>query len=169
MVVSGPRGISLRGRVPTRTLERVRGLIRLEPAPDEAMLFPNATSVHTFGMRLPILVARLDASFRVIDVRLVRPRTVVPPMRRARHVLECHETLDLRVGDVLRLVPDEARDGDPSAGERADDREHDHRDDGECDDGNGDETSHPRRERYGLASRGVRLDDPEELQQRPHR
>jgi uncharacterized membrane protein (UPF0127 family) len=69
---------------------------------EEALLLPDATSVHTFAMRFPILVVRLDGSFRVVDVRRVPPWRLVPPMRGARHVLECHPDVDLRVGDELR-------------------------------------------------------------------
>lgn len=70
---------------------------------DEAMLFSNATSVHTFGMRFAVLVVRLDPSFRVVDARRVAPRRFVPPMRAARHVLECHQDVDLRSGDRLEI------------------------------------------------------------------
>jgi hypothetical protein len=105
VVVVGPRGGRLRCRVPGIRRERVRGLIGLGGlAPDEGFLIANATSVHTFGMRFSILVARLDASFRVVDVRVVRPRRLVRPIRRARHVLECHEGADVRVGDSLLVA-----------------------------------------------------------------
>jgi hypothetical protein len=55
-------------------------------------------------MRMPILLARLDTSLRVVDVRLLPPRRIALPKRRARHVLEGPTALDLRVGDVLRPV-----------------------------------------------------------------
>jgi hypothetical protein len=67
------------------------------------MLFSNATSVHTFGMRFAILVVRLDPAFRVLDARLVAPRRFVPPMRAARHALECHPDADLWTGDRLEI------------------------------------------------------------------
>jgi uncharacterized protein len=78
-------------------------LRRREIGSDEALLLPNGTSVHTFGMRFPILVLRLDPSLRVMDVRYVAPMRFVPPMRRARHVLECQPDVDLRVGDQLDI------------------------------------------------------------------
>lgn len=70
---------------------------------DEGLLLTDATSVHTLGMRFPILVARLDDSLRVVDVRRLVPYRLVAPIRRARHVLECHPDADLRLGDVLRV------------------------------------------------------------------
>jgi uncharacterized membrane protein (UPF0127 family) len=169
LLVFTPRGARLRCAVAETSRQRRNGFRRPTfPSEAEAVLFPNATSVHTFGM-FPILVARLDASFRVLDVRRVRPWRIVAPMRGARHVLECHELVDLRVGDALRFVPPEAGDGGLSAGDRADDREHERRGDRQRAHNEGNEASRPRRQRHGLASRGVRLDDPEELQQRPHR
>jgi uncharacterized membrane protein (UPF0127 family) len=72
---------------------------------DEALLLSDTTSVHTFGMRFPILVARLDDSFRVVDVLRVPPHRLVMPMGRARYVLECHPDVELRAGDELRIGP----------------------------------------------------------------
>lgn len=103
-VLAGPRGVRLRCRVAETRRERLRGLIGCDRlAPDEALLLPFATSIHAFGMRTPILVSRLDTELQVLDVRVVRPRRILAPMRRARHVLECSERVDLRVGDVLRV------------------------------------------------------------------
>ena len=102
--LTGPRGVRLRCRVARTRRERLRGLIgRDRLGSDEGILLPVATSVHTFGMRMPILVSRLDAELRVLDVRIVSPRRILAPMRRARHVVECSERVDLRVGDVLRV------------------------------------------------------------------
>jgi hypothetical protein len=81
----------------------VRGLLgrdRLER--NEALLLPGAGSVHTFGMRFPVTVARLDSTFAVLDVRVVPPRRLLLPHRGARHVLECAAGVDLREGDHLR-------------------------------------------------------------------
>jgi hypothetical protein len=104
LTISGPRGLQLRCGVPERLPERVRGLLRWEAIEiDEALLIPDATSVHTFGMRFPILVARLDDSLRVVDARRVMPHRLVLPIRNARIVLECHPDVDLLPGDVLRL------------------------------------------------------------------
>jgi len=162
------RDVRLRTCVPSTVFERLRGSIRLELAPGEAMLLPNATSVHTFGMRIPILVARLDASFRVVDVRLVRPWRFVPPIRRARHVLECHEGTDIRVGDALRLRAVRGLDVRGS-GERAGEGQDERRTDRQGSDHDREEAARPRGERDGLSSTALRLDDAEELQQRPHR
>jgi uncharacterized membrane protein (UPF0127 family) len=104
LTISGPKGLQLRCGVPARLPERVRGLLRREAIEiDEALLIPDVTSVHTFGMRFPILVARLDDSLRVVDARRVMPYRLVMPMRNARHVLECHPDVDLFPGDVLRV------------------------------------------------------------------
>lgn len=103
-ILEGPRGVNLRCDIAEGRHERARGLLRRrEIGSDEALLLPNATSVHTFGMRFPILVAGLDESLRVLDVRRVLPGRLVWPMRGARHVLECHHELDLRPGDALKF------------------------------------------------------------------
>jgi uncharacterized membrane protein (UPF0127 family) len=171
ILVSGPRGLWLRCRVPEGRRERLHGLIGLDGlTPDEGFLIANATSVHTFGMRFPILVVRLDAEFRVVDVRRVDPRTFVPSIRRARHVLECHEGADVRVGDPLRLLrcgPVRREVG--SAGERADERQDERRTDRQRSHHDREEAARPRGERDGFSSTALRLDDPEELQQEPHR
>jgi uncharacterized membrane protein (UPF0127 family) len=104
VVLEGPRGLRLRCRVAELPRERIRGLLgatRLEV--DEALLLTNATSVHTFGMRLPILVARLDGGLRVVAARRVPPRRVLLPRLGAQHVLEGSAALDLRDGDRLRI------------------------------------------------------------------
>jgi hypothetical protein len=94
----------LRCGVPERLLERARGLLRRQGIDlDEAILLMDVTSVHTVGMRFPILVTRLDESLRVVDVRRVPPHRLVLPMRQARHVLECHPDVDLRTGDQLEI------------------------------------------------------------------
>jgi hypothetical protein len=83
----------------------MRGLLQREAIEvGAALLIPDATSVHTFGMRVPILVARLDDSLRVVDTRRAIPYRLVMPMANARHALECHPDVDLLPGDVLRVV-----------------------------------------------------------------
>jgi hypothetical protein len=130
---------------------------------DTALLFPNATSVHTLGTRFPILVVRIDDTFTVVDVRRILPRRFVPPMRRASHVLECNEDVDVRVGDVLRIeAPDR------SAGDRANEREHHHRGNRQGDDNDRNDMCGPSRKSDWLAARGVGFDEPQELQQGPH-
>ncbi|MGZ5352650.1 MAG: DUF192 domain-containing protein [Actinomycetota bacterium] len=101
----GPRGTRIRCAVASTRRERRRGLIGREPLADgEALLLPRATSVHTFGMAFAIGVVRVDRAGRVVDVRVVPPRRLVAPTRRARHVLECAAGIDVRVGDVLRVA-----------------------------------------------------------------
>ena len=67
------------------------------------MLFERARSVHTVGMREPILVAFLDRDHRVIRAITVPPRRVVA-CRRARHILETPVGTDLQPGDRLRAT-----------------------------------------------------------------
>lgn len=104
VVAATPRGDILLCRVAEAGRDRRTGLRGARGlSPEAALLFPNATSVHTFGMRFPILVVHLDDTFTVVDVRRVRPGRYVPPTRRASHVLECNENVDVRVGDVVRI------------------------------------------------------------------
>ena len=67
------------------------------------MLLERCSSVHTFGMRDAISVARLSTSFEVRDVRVMPPNRVLAPTWRRGHVLECRPDADLRPGDVLRV------------------------------------------------------------------
>jgi uncharacterized membrane protein (UPF0127 family) len=159
-----PRGDVLLCRVAETGRDRRMGLRGAGDLPhDTALLFPDATSVHTLGMRFPILVVRLDDALTVVDVRRVLPRRFVPPMRRASHVLECNENVDLRVGDVLRIeAPDR------SAGDRANQREHHHRGNRQRDDNDRNEMRGPSGESDWLAAVGVGFAEPQELQQRPH-
>src|SRR5918995_7142092 len=165
VVAATPRGDVLLCRVAETGRDRRKGLRGTRGLPlDAALLFPRATSVHTFGMRFPILVIRLDATFTVVDVRRVLPGRFVPPMRRASHVLECNEYLDVRVGDVLRIEGP-----DRSAGDRANEREHQHRGNRQRDDNDRNEMRGPSWESDWLAAAGVGFAEPQELQQRPHR
>ncbi|GAA2243805.1 DUF192 domain-containing protein [Streptomyces indiaensis] len=66
---------------------RTRGLLGRD-ALDGALLLSPANSVHTFRMRMPIDVAYLDRSLRVITVRTMRPGRLGVPRPRARHVIE---------------------------------------------------------------------------------
>jgi uncharacterized membrane protein (UPF0127 family) len=103
VVLQARVGLPLTCLLAERRRDRRRGLRAPGLPSDAAMLFPNATSVHTFGMDRTIVVARLDAGMRVLDVRRVPPRRWVPPTRRARHVLECDAEVDLPIGEVLRI------------------------------------------------------------------
>jgi uncharacterized protein len=81
--------------------DRRRGLRgRDEIEPGCGILFPDARSVHTFGMRFPITVAFLDADHRVIEARTVVPGRVVWNLR-ARHVIEIGAGECVRLGDRL--------------------------------------------------------------------
>jgi hypothetical protein len=72
------------------------------------MLFRHARSIHTFGMRGPIVVAFLGRDHRVIRVATVRPRRLVWSPR-ARHVLEAPVGTPLRAGDLLATAPGASR------------------------------------------------------------
>ena len=165
VLAATPRGDVLLCRVAETGRDRRAGLRGARGlSPEAALLFPNATSVHTFGMRFPILVVHLDDTFTVVDVRRVRPGRYVRPMRRASHVLECNENVDVRVGDMVRIeAPDR------SAGDRANEREHHHRGNRQSSDNDRNEMRGPSRESDWLAAGGVGFDEPQVLQQRPHR
>jgi uncharacterized protein len=105
----GPRGARWRCDVPTTRRERARGLLGRSLATDEALLLERCTSVHTFGMRGAIMVARLSKDLEVRDVRVMAPGRLLAPTWRRGHVLECAPGADLRVGDVLEMVSSGAR------------------------------------------------------------
>ena len=68
-------------RVASRFLERLRGLIRSDPASREArgLLLVPCSSVHTFGMSFPLDLVFLDRCGGVVRVcRDVPPGRVVP-------------------------------------------------------------------------------------------
>ena len=90
--------------IPETRSERMRGLRASDLEHEPALLIERCRSIHTFGMRHPILVAWLDREYRVIEVQRVRPRRVATNLR-ARHVLECRTDADIRVGDVLKPSP----------------------------------------------------------------
>ena len=117
LLVDGPRNRTWTFEVPTRRRERVRGLRdRTEFAPNHAMLFERCRSVHTVGMRFPIVVASLDRQGRVIHVRTMRPRRLMVARPRVRSVLECREDADVRAGDRFEVVRDlSAAGGKPPA------------------------------------------------------
>jgi uncharacterized membrane protein (UPF0127 family) len=90
--------------VPETRRERMRGLIgREDLPPGHALLLEGARSIHTIGMRFPLMAAFLDDGLRVVGVKVVRPGRILLPRLRARHVLECPEGSELRLGE--RLVP----------------------------------------------------------------
>jgi uncharacterized membrane protein (UPF0127 family) len=103
--VLGPRGLVLRALVPETRPERMLGFLgRSSLDPDVALLLEGTRSVHTFAMRLPISAAMLDQDLVVRSVRRMPPNRLLLPRPGVRHVLECAEGVDLRVGDQLRIV-----------------------------------------------------------------
>ena len=100
----GSRAQVLRAEWPETRRERMRGWRGRWVGPDDVLLLDRARSIHTFGMCLPISVALLDRELVVRSVRPVRPRRLLLPRPRIRHILECAEGVDLRPGDRLRIV-----------------------------------------------------------------
>jgi uncharacterized membrane protein (UPF0127 family) len=97
-------GLRLDVDIPDTRRERMRGLLRRERLPPgHALLLERTRSVHTVGMRYPIMVARLDRELRVLTVRRLRPGRLLLPRARVRHVLECPEGTQLSPGDRLLL------------------------------------------------------------------
>ncbi|WP_432157480.1 DUF192 domain-containing protein [Streptomyces sp. bgisy153] len=88
---------------------RTRGLLGRDSLTG-AMLLSPASGVHTFGMRMPIDVAYLDRTLRVLAVRTMRPNRLGLPRPRARHVLEAEAGAmagwDLRAGVRVSVHPD---------------------------------------------------------------
>lgn len=71
--------------------------------PDEALVIPHCTSVHTFGMRFPIDVVFVDRDWLPIYVEYgVGPRRVLRS-RFARSVIEVAAGQVGRLADGLRL------------------------------------------------------------------
>jgi uncharacterized membrane protein (UPF0127 family) len=103
----GERGQRWRLEVPETRSERRHGLLGRDGLePGTGMLFERASSVHTIGMRFPIVAAflgRADGEGR----RIVRRVATLPPGRMARprpgvrSVLELPVGTDVRVGDAI--------------------------------------------------------------------
>jgi uncharacterized protein len=95
----------------------MRGLLgRSLLAENQALLLERTRSIHTFGMRFPILAVLLDGELVVRSVRALPPARLLLPRPRVRHVLECAECVDLRPGDRLRILG--GRDREALAGGR---------------------------------------------------
>jgi uncharacterized protein len=89
--------------VPRMRRERMRGLRgHPPPGPRRGMLFYRCRSVHTFGMRRPIVLAFLDRELRIVAATTAQPRRLFLPRRGARHILECDVSSELRIGDRFR-------------------------------------------------------------------
>jgi uncharacterized membrane protein (UPF0127 family) len=75
--------------IPQNRRERALGLLgRQALAPDEGLLLEGARSIHTIGMRFPIEAVLLDRRCCVVRVVRMRPRRVLLPRPRVRHILE---------------------------------------------------------------------------------
>jgi uncharacterized membrane protein (UPF0127 family) len=79
----------------------MRGLLGRDALePGHAMLLERVNSVHTFGMRFPILVAFLDRDYQVLQTRILPPGRLARD-RRARHTLELGASERVEVGEVF--------------------------------------------------------------------
>ncbi|RMD80291.1 MAG: DUF192 domain-containing protein [Lentisphaerae bacterium] len=90
---------------------RMRGMLGRRFDQFDAMYFPNNASIHTFFMRIPLLVIFLDREYRV---RRVIPS--LPPWRLAwcpgafavvEMGVDAELASRLRLGDELRVEPEE--------------------------------------------------------------
>lgn len=83
---------------------RLLGLALMrDPDPDEALVIPHCTSVHTFGMRFELDVVFVDRHWLPIYVEYgVRPRRVLRS-RFARSVIEVPAGEGGRLVDGLRI------------------------------------------------------------------
>ncbi|MBC2868269.1 DUF192 domain-containing protein [Streptomyces mexicanus] len=115
----GPEGtppVTVPLELATSYRARTRGLLGRDGF-DGAMLLSPASSVHTFGMRIPIDVAYLDRRLRVLTVRTMRPGRLGLPRLRARHVLEAEAgamaAWGLRAGARVEVRVDVSAESDP--------------------------------------------------------
>ena len=74
------------------------------PGPREGMLFRRCRSVHTFGMEHAIRLAFLDRELRIVATATAKPGRLFLPRFRARHILECELSSELRIGDRFRAA-----------------------------------------------------------------
>jgi hypothetical protein len=104
-----PGGSRLRVEIAGTPRERARGLLgRRHLASDEALLIPDARSVHTVGMRFPILIAWLDGSGVVVRTREMVPGRIAWSAPGGRHVLECSPDIEVLEGHRLDVVEGDA-------------------------------------------------------------
>ncbi|MEX0755182.1 MAG: DUF192 domain-containing protein [Actinomycetota bacterium] len=105
IVLRTPGGSRLRVAVATTPRERTRGLLgRDRLVSDHALLIPGARSIHTVGMRFPILAAWLDDDGVVVRTRELAPGRIAWSAPGARHVLECAPSVELPDGSALDAV-----------------------------------------------------------------
>ncbi len=87
-------------------LQRMRGLLgRRGSAEGSAMLFPNASAVHTIGMRFPISVVFLDEDMRVIRVDRAPPGRARIRCPGAGHVMEMDASARVEPGTSFSRSP----------------------------------------------------------------
>jgi uncharacterized protein len=88
--------------------DRALGMLGRGNGP-EAMILPRTRSVHTFGVRVPLDVAFLDADWTVVAMVRLRPWRLAWPRPKGRCILEAQsgafERWGLRLGDPLDFRP----------------------------------------------------------------
>lgn len=99
--------IAAQGRAAETFFTRFMGLMgRRQMDPEEGLLFPRTSSIHTFFMRIPIDVVYLDGEGKVLraDPRMA-PNRMGPIVRGAQVVLELPpghlESVPVAMGDRL--------------------------------------------------------------------
>lgn len=101
--------IASRVRLAQSLLERMIGFLnRKQIDPQEGMLFPECSYIHTLGMKTTIDVVFLDGEYRVLHtISSVRPNRIAITHRGTNHVVELAngalDRCDVLVGDRLSL------------------------------------------------------------------
>ena len=96
-----------RCRVAQTFISRFLGLMGKKHLPEnEAIVFPNCSSIHTFFMRMPIDVVYVSAHGQVVKILLgLKPWRMLLPVKQAVHVIEMSarmtERKNICVGDSL--------------------------------------------------------------------
>jgi uncharacterized membrane protein (UPF0127 family) len=109
---------------PETRAERRRGLLgRDRIGTREAVVFVNARSVHTIGMRASIDVIVLDRDWRPLRVIVTPPGRLVAPRPGARHIVEvaagCGQAFISALGGrTIRDARDSARPARTEGGSR---------------------------------------------------
>jgi uncharacterized membrane protein (UPF0127 family) len=89
-------------RVANDFFSRFRGLMgRKSIGQNEAMVFPQCNSIHTFFMRFPIDVVMVDSNGTVVDiVSSLSPWRLLMPRWKAKHVIELRAERSRELGIV---------------------------------------------------------------------
>jgi uncharacterized membrane protein (UPF0127 family) len=102
--------ISQEGQVANTFFKRLVGLMfKKSIGPEYALIFYNATSIHTFFMRFPIDIIFLDKNNQIIRIsQALKPwRMVFCSHSKVTIELPAHKTKEnsSKVGDFLEILP----------------------------------------------------------------